>query len=219
MKLTKFGHSCVLVEAEERGKTRVALFDPGGWSELPLETIDWIDDVFVSHIHGDHCDPEKLRQIADKFPGVRITAPTEVITMLRQQGFTQAANVVPEGAVAFVSPHEEVRPFGSVVPEELGIHFLSQYTHPGDSHSFSQTMPVLALPVVAPWGSTIQALDLALELKPKYVLPVHDWFLSPEAREWTYEGMAHVLVRAGITLLRPQDGVPIDINHSSSIKR
>ena len=90
MRLTKFGHSCVLVEAEERGKPRVALFDPGGWSELPLDTIDWIDDVFISHIHGDHCDPEKLRQIVNKFPDLRITAPTEVVAMLQQQGFTHA---------------------------------------------------------------------------------------------------------------------------------
>ena len=39
MKLTKFGHSCVLVEAEEGGEPRVALFDPGGWSELGLGTL------------------------------------------------------------------------------------------------------------------------------------------------------------------------------------
>ncbi len=214
MKLTKFGHSCVLVEAEENGKPRVALFDPGGWSELPLETIEWIDDVFISHIHGDHCDPEKLRRIVAKFPDVRITAPTEVVTMLRQQGFRRAADIMPEGAVAFASPHEEVRPFGAVVPEELGIHFLGAYTHPGDSHHFLQTMPVLALPVVAPWGSTRRAVKLAIELKPKYVLPVHDWFLSDEAKEWTYQGMAGVFAEQGITLLRPKNGVPLEVQLS-----
>ena len=123
MKLTKFGHSCVLVEAEDLGKTRVALFDPGGWSEIPLETIEWIDDVFISHIHRDHCDTEKLRQIVQKFPDVPITAPTEIATMLLQQGFRQAADIMPEGAVAFRSPHEEVRPFGSAVPEQLGSIF------------------------------------------------------------------------------------------------
>lgn len=181
MKLTKFGHSCVLVEAEENGKPRVALFDPGGWSELPLEDIAWIDDVFISHIHGDHCDPGKIQQIVTKFPDIRITAPTEVVKMLREQGIHQAADIMPEGAVAFASPHEEVRPFGAVVPEELGIHFLSVYSHPGDCHNFVQTMPVLALPVVAPWGSTRRAVEVAIELKPKYILPMHDWFLSDEA--------------------------------------
>lgn len=211
VKITKYGHSCVLVEAEERGKPRVALFDPGGWSELDLDTIGWIDDVFVSHIHGDHCDPAKLQQIAAKFPDVRITAPTEVVKPLREQGLHQAADIMPAGAAAFASPHEEVRPFGAVVPEEIGIHFLGVYTHPGDSHSFAATMPVLALPVVAPWGSTRRAVELALELKPKYVLPVHDWFLSPEAREWIYDATAQVLGAQDITLLRPQQGVAIEL--------
>ncbi len=200
----------MLVEVEERGKYRVALFDPGGWSELPLDDIEWIDDVFISHIHGDHCDPEKVRKIVSKFPDVRITAPTEVVAMLRQQGFHQAADIMPDETVAFASPHEEVRPFGSVVPEELGVHFLGVYTHPGDSHSFNETMPILALPVVAPWGSTRRAVELALELKPKFVLPVHDWFLSAEAREWTYQGMEQVLAGAGITMLKPVLGIPIE---------
>ena len=141
VKITKYGHSCVLVEAEERGKPRVALFDPGGWSELDLDTIGWIDDVFVSHIHGDHCDPSKLQQIVAKFPDVRITAPTDVVKLLREQGLHQAADVIPAGATPFASPHEEVRPFGAVVPEEIGIHFLGVYTHPGDSHSFAAAMP------------------------------------------------------------------------------
>jgi L-ascorbate metabolism protein UlaG (beta-lactamase superfamily) len=211
MKLTKYGHSCVLVEVEENGKPRVALFDPGGWSELPIDNIEWIDDVFISHIHGDHCDPAKLQQIVARFPDVRITAPTEVVKLLREQGIHQAADIVPEGAVAFASPHEEVRPFGAIVPEELGIHYLGSYTHPGDSHSFATTMPVLGLPIVAPWGSTRRALELALELKPKYVLPLHDWFLSTEAHEWTYGGMANVLAQAGITLLKPQNGVAIEL--------
>jgi hypothetical protein len=73
-------------------------------------------------------------------------------------------------------------------------------------------MPVLALPVVAPWGSTRRALELALELKPTYILPVHDWFLTPEAREWTYEGMAKVLAGHGITLLRPQNGTTLELD-------
>ena len=211
VKLTKFGHSCVLVEAEEGGEPRVALFDPGGWSELGLENIAHIDDVFISHIHGDHCDSAKIQQIVAKFPDVRITAPTEVVMLLRQQGVTQAADIVPEGTIAFASPHEEVQPFGTMVPEELGVHFLGVYTHPGDCHHFMQSMPVLALPVVAPWGSTRRALELALELKPTYILPVHDWFLTPEAREWTYEGMAKVLAGRGITLLRPQNGTTLEL--------
>lgn len=212
MRLTKFGHSCVLVEVDEGGRGRAGLFDPGGWSDVHVDKIAWIDDVFISHIHGDHMDLDRLHQVVGKFPDVRITGPTEVVTFLRKHGFKQAADVMPADTVAFVSPHEEVRPFGSVVPAEIGIHFMGVYTHPGDSHSFAKTMSVLALPVVAPWGSTRRALELALHLKPKYVLPVHDWFLSDTARIWTYQTMAGILASAGIKLLMPENGVTLEVN-------
>ncbi len=202
----------MLVEAQEQGKTRVALFDPGGWSEVLLDQIEWLDDVFISHIHGDHCDPTKLRLIVEKFPDVRITAPSEVVTLLRQQGFRWAADVMPAGAVAFASPHEEVRPFGATTPQEIGFHFLNSYSHPGDSHSFQETMPVLALPIVAPWGSTRRAAEVALQVRPRYVLPVHDWFLSAEARRWMYDTLANILVTEEITLLQPKLGEVIELD-------
>ena len=72
-------------------------------------------------------------------------------------------------------------------------------------------MPVLALPIVAPWGSTRRAVELALELKPQYVLPVHDWFLSPEAREWTYEVITQALAEAGIILIKPENSAAIEV--------
>jgi L-ascorbate metabolism protein UlaG (beta-lactamase superfamily) len=211
MKLTKFGHSCVLVEAEHDGETRIALFDPGEWSHVPVESIEWIDDIFISHGHADHCDIETLKRLLAKFPDVRVSGPSTVVQMLHAQGIMHASDVMPSGARAFMAPHEAVEPFGRATPEELGVHFMSVYSHPGDSHSFRETMPVLALPVVAPWGSTRRAAELALELKPRYVLPVHDWFFSDEARAWTYDALESVLAGQGITLLRPEAGVSLEV--------
>jgi len=211
LQITKYGHSCVLVEAEEGGEKRVALFDPGVWSTVPMENIPWIDDVFITHMHGDHCDLANIQTVTAKFPDVRITAPTEVVTWLRSQEIHNGADVMPAGVELLAAPHEEVRPFGSVVPEQVGVHFMGVFTHPGDCHTFSHSKEVLALPIVAPWGTTRRAVELALQLKPKYILPVHDWFLSDEARVWTYEAMANVLEPQGITLLKPQNGVAIEL--------
>jgi hypothetical protein len=72
-------------------------------------------------------------------------------------------------------------------------------------------MPVLALPIVAPWGSTRRAAELALELKPQYVLPIHDWFLSAEARKWTYDALAGIFAGAEIELLRAENGIAIEL--------
>ncbi len=210
MRLTKFGHACVLVETDVTGTPRSALFDPGIWSEIPLDGISTLDDVFISHSHPDHVDVTKLRAIVAKFPNVRITAPSEVVAMLHQEGFMQATDVAPEGVTLFEAPHEGHLPFMQP-PEEIGIHFMNAYSHPGDSHSFRETMPVLGLPVQAPWGSMIDAVDLALKLKPQYVLPLHDWHWREEARVWAYDRMEQIFKEQGITFLRPVDGQAIDI--------
>ena len=210
MKLTKFGHSCVLVEVEANGTVQKALFDPGVWSNVPVQDFVTLDEVFISHGHPDHIDIPILRAIVAAFPNVRITAPTEVVAQLHQAGFLQAADVAPLGSKLFVSPHEGHLPFMDP-PEEIGIHFLDRYSHPGDSHSFHETMPVLGLPVQAPWGSMIAAVDLALELKPQYVLPLHDWHWRDEARAWAYDRMGQIFKDHDITLLGPVDGQAIEI--------
>ncbi len=210
MKLTKFGHSCVLVEVEANGTVQRALFDPGVWSNVRVQDFVTLDDVFISHGHPDHIDIPTLRAIVEAFPDVRITAPTEVVAQLQQEGFRQAADVAPIGSRLFVSPHEGHLPFMNP-PEEIGIHFLDRYSHPGDSHSFHETMPILGLPVQAPWGSMIAAVDLALELKPQYILPLHDWHWREEARIWAYDRMEQIFKDNGITFLRPVDGQAIDI--------
>ncbi|HVS58804.1 MAG TPA: hypothetical protein VHD60_03650, partial [Candidatus Saccharimonadales bacterium] len=80
---------------------------------------------------------------------------------------------------------------------------------PGDSHSFKETEQILALPVQAPWGSTIHAIRLALELKPKYVIPIHDWHWSDEARQQMYERFEKVFGSNGITFCKMKSGEPV----------
>lgn len=210
MKITKFGHACVLVEIQDGTTTRTALFDPGLWSNVPLADISNLDDIFISHGHPDHIDMDVLKALVVKFPNVRITAPTEVVTLLHANGFPQAADVPPEGAAFFVSPHEGHAPF-MTPPQEIGIHFMGAYSHPGDSHSFTETMPVLGLPVQAPWGSMMGAVDVALKLKPKYVIPLHDWHWRDEAKTWSYDRLEQLFGEQGITFLKPVDGQPLDV--------
>jgi L-ascorbate metabolism protein UlaG (beta-lactamase superfamily) len=88
------------------------------------------------------------------------------------------------------------------------VHYLDKLSHPGDSHSFSETKEVLALPVQAPWGSARDAVKLGLKLKPTYIIPVHDWHWNPEARKALYQAMEEVFDAAGITFISPIDGEP-----------
>jgi L-ascorbate metabolism protein UlaG (beta-lactamase superfamily) len=207
MKITKFVHSCLLVEVPGR----VAIFDPGSMSYpvFKMDTLSSLDDIFITHAHQDHQHMPFIKELIGKFPNVRITSTDEVVKQLRSEGVT-AQSQPPEGVTFFDSPHESVAPLFPA-PEEIGIHYLDLLSDPGDSHSFHETKAILALPVTAPWGATIKAINLALELKPKFIVPIHDWHWSDEAREQMYGMMEGVFGKEGITFYKPITGQPIDV--------
>jgi L-ascorbate metabolism protein UlaG (beta-lactamase superfamily) len=208
MNITKYIHSCLLVETPER----VAVFDPGvmSYEAFDFSKLVKLDDIFITHSHSDHVYEPFLKDLIDKFPRVRVTSTSEVVDQLRAKGFS-AQTEPPTGVIFFDAPHESLAPL-SVQPEEIGIHYLDVLTNPGDSHSFNETKAILALPITAPWGSAIKALNLALELKPKYVIPIHDWHWHEQARRQMYDSYADVLSEHGITMLKPETGQPISLD-------
>ena len=118
--------------------------------------------------------------------------------------------MTPEGIIFFDDPHEAVEPL-FITPDQIGVHYLAMLTHPGDSHSFSETKAILALPVTAPWGATTTAVKLALELKPQYVLPIHDWHWRPEARDQMYSALEQAFAQHGITFVKLVTGEPVTL--------
>jgi hypothetical protein len=147
--------------------------------------------------------------MVDKFPSVRITAPAEVVDLLEREDIT-AYNEPSDGIEFFDSPHESVQPLFDQ-PEQNGIHYLGMLTHPGDSHSFSEAKSILALPVTAPWGSLISAVNLALKLEPDYILPIHDWHWREEAKTQTYADLEKVFAEHKITFISLTNGEPVVI--------
>ena len=212
MKITKFVHSCLLVEMPEP-VNRTALFDPGIFSEdaLNIDALEYLDDIVITHVHPDHCSPVLLPKLVQKFPEARITAPEEVLARLRDWGIHGGSTTPPEGIELFNSPHESLSP-NNQTPEEIGVHYLGLLSHPGDSHSFTETKQILALPITAPWGSFWSAVNLAGQLKPKYVLPIHDWHWNDDARIQSYENARQVLEPQGITFVPLVTGEPIVID-------
>lgn len=193
MKITKYGHSCLYVELPDQA----VLFDPGVFSTVPVEAISRLNHIFITHEHADHCDVEVLLALMHKFPNATITT-TESVSHDLQKHKVAATHTPPAGSDLFTSPHERIEPFGGGLPQQIGVHYQGLLSHPGDSHSFGETMPVLALPIMGPWGSTVRAIEVALELQPKIVIPVHDWFLKPEAVVWMYARLKDVFAARNI---------------------
>src|SRR5690554_1554544 len=78
MKLTHFGHSCVLLESED---SRI-LIDPGlfstGFEDVPM------DAILVTHRHLDHFDGDRIAALLEKNPGARLWV--ELSTPLEHSG-------------------------------------------------------------------------------------------------------------------------------------
>lgn len=208
MKITKLEHSCLLVEMPDP-VNRTVLFDPGVMSEehVDVDSLEFLDDIVVTHAHPDHLSMRLIKKLVAKFPEVRITAPQEVVDQLADEDI-EASTEPAEGMTFFDAPHEKVEPMFPQ-PEEIGVHYLDLLSHPGDSHSFSETKAILALPVTAPWGATVAAVDLALRLKPKYILPIHDWHWKDDARTQTYDALESLFQEQGITFLKLENGKPV----------
>ncbi len=207
MKITKLAHSCLLVEMP----TRTALFDPGSWSEsmINVASLKWLDDIIITHEHGDHMHIPTLKALQEKFPSVRIKTTAAATELLKAEGLNAVPDAV-EGIELFNAPHEHIEPLGQT-PENIGVHYLDMLTHPGDSTHFEETRSILALPVTAPWGSTVQALNRAIELRPKYVIPIHDGQWSDAARQQMYEKIDNAFQKEGIVFYKPVNGEPFNL--------
>ena len=64
MKVTKFVHSCLLVEMPAP-INRTALFDPGAMSvdALEVDSLEYLDDIIITHEHGDHFHLPLIKQL------------------------------------------------------------------------------------------------------------------------------------------------------------
>lgn len=178
--ITKLVHACLLVEAGDR---RI-LIDPGifTWQDerFDLSMVEGIDRILITHEHADHVSEDFVREALERSNDAEVETTESLRRILGEQGIEATTDGTPQ----FAAPHERI-PVGPG-PENTGFHVEGVLSHPGDSHSFAETMPILAMPFAAPWGSLVSGVDRVRLVKPRYVIPIHDWFLSEGGREFMY---------------------------------
>jgi len=178
--ITKLVHACLLVESNG---TRV-LLDPGVFTpqddRFDLSMVDGVDRILITHEHADHVNVDLVRSVLDRSNGAEVETTASLAGILAEQGI----EAVTEGTPQFTAPHERI-PMGPG-PENTGFHVEGVLSHPGDSHSFSESMPILAMPFAAPWGSLVDGVDRTKVVEPTYVIPIHDWFLSEGGKDFMY---------------------------------
>ena len=180
MKITKFGHCCLLIE---ENRVRI-LTDPGTYSTQRNEVKN-IDFVLITHEHADHLHIDSLRALLKNNPQVKVITNKSVGALLEKDGI--AFSIVEDGQNSYANG-VLIEGFGkdhalmhtSIPPiQNTGYFIANKLFYPGDAFTNPRKqVEILALPVAGPWMRLLEAIDYALETKPKTCFPVHEGILK-----------------------------------------
>ncbi len=206
--IRRLADSCLVVTTDS-GAT---LFDPGFLTfdsgDVDLDSIGEIQQVLITHEHGDHVKPEFVRWLLERGQDVKVFSNQAVADLLASHDI-EVETAIPAGLSCEDVLHE-ITPMGTTPPNR-SFTVDGIFTHPGDSYQPTTTAPVLALPLLVPWGSMFESIEFARRLVPQQVVAIHDFYLSESGREWV-TGMAKtVLAKSDIEL------VPLDWGESYSL--
>ena len=212
MRLTKFGHSCLLVE---EGGDRV-LLDPGSFSD-GFERLEGLTAICVTHQHADHLDAGRVRQVLDRNPGVRVVSDEGSAGALGEAGGD--VEVVHDGDELTLGglglrvagrDHAVIHPDLPVVPN-VGYLVGGRLFHPGDALTEpGEPVEVLAAPAGAPWLLLADAVDYLRRVGPRVAVPVHEKVLSAAGVKIHY-GRLEELAGKGTTFRVLDDGKPVEL--------
>lgn len=211
MRVTKFVHSCLLIETPDNN----VLVDPGlfSWQAgcFDISNTNKLDVVVITHEHADHFSQEFVLALAEKFPDLLFVSTATVISKLNDMGINNTTTESVPGIEIFSTKrHADMSPLAGS-PENIAVHVAGRITVGGDRHDLEESKEVLALPITAPWGSVRSGAEMVLRLNPKIVIPIHDWHWNDNARQDEYARSRHVYQQHGITLLKPVDAQPIEV--------
>lgn len=206
MKITKYNHSCLIVEEDKK----VIVIDPGNYSVpvFPINEIQQLDYILITHEHQDHFDLPLVKQLVTKFPQVKIITTQPVVEALQKEGIT-ATTQGDENILTMPIPHEKV--WMGPRAENVMVTFMNKISHPGDSLQVSQATEVLALPISGPWCNTTEAVELGVKLKPKVIIPIHDWHWKDEVRQGMYQRLKGYFATEGIEFIAIENGEPVEV--------
>lgn len=179
MRLTKFAHSCVLVENDDAR----LLIDPGNYSH-GFEDLTRLTAVLITHQHPDHADLDRLPQLLERNPDAAVFADVGTAELLAKvdidatpvrggDHFDLGTGVDVHGEV-----HAVIHPEIPVVPN-VGYLVAGRFFHPGDSFTPPDAdVEILGLPTAAPWQKLSEAVDFLRELSPAVAVPIHEAVLA-----------------------------------------
>ena len=180
MKITKFGHCCLLIEEDG---LRI-LTDPGTYSEGQNEVKN-IDVILITHEHADHLHIDSLKKVLQNNPQAKIITNKGVAKLLDKEGIgytlLEDGQSIKEKGVrieGFGTKHAAMYP-GLPQADNTGYFIANRLFYPGDAFTDpNKPVDILALPAAGPWLKLSEAIDYAKAMKPKACFPVHEGGLN-----------------------------------------
>ena len=133
--------------------------------------------------------------------------------MSRSRSFEQGTRRVGATSVRAVAA-EHAALLGAVPPPNVAYVIEEKLLHPGDSFARSldacRGIPLLALPVAAPWTSELGAAEFAERIAPRTIVPIHDGYVKEPFARMRHENYEKHFSRGGIafrSLLHPGDAI------------
>lgn len=177
MRITRYGHSCLLVED---GDGRV-LLDPGVFSH-GFGDVRGLTAVLITHQHPDHLDPDRLQPLLSDNPDALLYVDEGSAGQLTDTAYevVRAGDVLDVGTRVEVlgTEHAVIHPDLPRIPN-VGYLVGGRFFTPGDALTVPEAdVEVLGLPTAAPWLKLSEAVDLLRAVAPRLAFPVHDAVLA-----------------------------------------
>lgn len=203
MKVTHFGHACLLVETE----SAKLLFDPGTLSH-GFESLTGLTAVLITHEHDDHVDVDRLTPLLAANPGVRLVADRDTAAHLDGAESVEPGDTLTFGGTTVAVVGGAHEPIFRTVPDCTNAAYLvddGAFFHPGDSF-FVPTTPVdvLALPTSGPWLKIADTITYLLAVAPRVAIPMHEAAMSDTGFAY---GVISAFVSEGTDFSPIPDGV------------
>lgn len=212
MKITKFGHACLVLE--DAGHKLI--IDPGSFSELPAD-LKSVGTVVVTEEHYDHFSVDNLKSILAQSPNAVIYSTAAVVDALAKEDIkatTISGQQTIESDGFTINFYEtDHAPVYQISPcRSLSVKVNDDLYYPSDSY---QTIPdhvkLLALPTSGPWFKVEECIDFLNYIKSDKIMPTHNGLNSGDGNNVTHHFLeTHVADKSRkFVYLEPGDTVEI----------
>ena len=211
---------CAHVEKEHHPAAEAAPVLSQGGVVRPTDFTN-LNAVIITHSHPDHMDDEALKVIVENNPDAILLGNAGIASALQAKGlkvelFEEGSRQIGGFKIdAYEARHEKI--VAAQIPPNTAYVIDDRLLNPGDSYAYSLDslrgkFEVLALPVMAPWCTEMDAVGFAARMNARRVLPIHDGYVKDFFLRMRYDNYERHFSEQGVKFERlDRAGVCVEV--------